>query len=114
MAVSFEAIGEKYVTFLKGSGAAEGEVCKLTANRTVGACAEDDAFCGVVSQIRGNLAAVTLSGYAEVSYSGSTAPTVGYSLLSADGEGGVAVNEDGKAYLVVSVDTTNKMIGLFL
>ena len=52
MAISFEAIGQKMVTFAAGTGLAEGKVCKISANGTVGPCSEE-GFCGVVSQIRG-------------------------------------------------------------
>ena len=38
MAISFEAIGERMVTFAAGTGLKEGKVCKMTANGTVGAC----------------------------------------------------------------------------
>lgn len=49
MAISFEAIAERYVTFLAGNTAAEGKLCKVTANGTVGACAGGDDFCGVIT-----------------------------------------------------------------
>ena len=38
MAISFEAIGQKMVTFAAGTGLAEGKVCKISANGTVGPC----------------------------------------------------------------------------
>ena len=57
MAISFEAIGQKMVTFAAGTGLAEGKVCKISANGTVGPCSEE-GFCGVVSQIRGGAAGV--------------------------------------------------------
>ena len=46
MAISFEAIGERMVTFAAGTGLKEGKVCKMTANGTVGACGKDDSFIG--------------------------------------------------------------------
>ena len=61
MAISFEAIGQKMVTFAAGTGLAEGKVCKISANGTVGPCSEE-GFCGVVSQIRGGAAGVILRG----------------------------------------------------
>ena len=45
MKISFDAIGEKYVTFLAGSGAAKGQVCKVSANDTVSGCG---AACYIV------------------------------------------------------------------
>ena len=44
MAISFEAIGQKMVTFAAGTGLAEGKVCKISANGTVGPCSEDGVF----------------------------------------------------------------------
>ena len=113
MAISFGAIGEKYVTFLADETAEEGIPCKVSENRTVGACDEDDAFCGIITQVRGGAASVLMAGYAELPYSGS-APSVGFATLLADGEGGVCADEDGREYLIVSVDTTAGKIGLFL
>lgn len=86
MAISFEAIGQKMVTFAAGTGLAEGKVCKISANGTVGPCSEE-GFCGVVSQIRGGAAGVILEGYVELSYAGSTAA---FARLrdSDDGQGG--------------------------
>lgn len=114
MAISFDAIGEKYVTFYAHTGAKKGDVCKMTANAEVGACSADDDFIGVITQVRGAVASVLLGGYTELSYSGNTAPSVGFCTLTADGEGGVQVDEDGRSFLVVSVDTAAKTVGLFL
>ena len=86
MAISFEAIGQKMVTFAAGTGLAEGKVCKISANGTVGPCSEE-GFCGVVSQIRGG---------------------------AADKAGEVVPGTSGRTCLIVSVDSTNKKIGLFL
>lgn len=66
---------------LPESGLAEGKVCKISANGTVGPCSEE-GFCGVVSQIRGGAAGVILEGYVELSYAGSTAPSLGYAILT--------------------------------
>ena len=44
MAISFEAIGQKMVTFAAGTGLAEGKVCKISANGTVGPCSEEGFF----------------------------------------------------------------------
>lgn len=115
MAICFDAIGEKYVTFLASESAEKDAVCKISANDTVGGCDADDVFCGVVAEVKNGCAAVVMGGYAEVPYSGTTDPAVGYALLAADGTGGVkAVTSGGRSCLVVHVDTTEKKIGLFL
>lgn len=103
MAISFEAIGQKMVTFAAGTGLAEGKVCKISANGTVGPCSEE-GFCGVVSQIRGGAAGVILEGYVELSYAGSTAPSLGYAILTTDKAGEVVPGTSGRTCLIVSVD----------
>ena len=122
MAISFEAISERYVTFLAGETAAEGKLCKVTANGTVGACAGDDDFCGVITQVRNGAASVLMGGFVKLPYTG-TAPALGFTALLADGASGVRVPaaateskpaEVGRSHLVVSVDTANKTVGLFL
>ena len=114
MAISFEAIGERMVTFAAGTGLKEGKVCKVTANGTVGACGKDDSFIGVVSSVRGGAANVVMGGYVEVSYAGTTAPALGYAVLATDEDGEVVPATTGRTCLVVSVDAMNKKIGLFL
>ena len=113
MAISFGSIGEKYVTFLAADSAKKGEVCKVSANGTVAGCEEDDEFCGLVRELEGGHAGVQLGGYMEVACSG-TLPSVGYAILAADGNGGVAEAETGKTCLVVFADSTAGVIGLFL
>ena len=113
MAINFGAIGEQYVTFKAGTGLAEGEVCKVSANGTVSACEEDDVFAGVADEIRGDKVGVILGGYVEVPCSG-TLPDPGYVILAADGDGGVYEADEGRTCLVVNVDSTNDIIGLFL
>lgn len=112
MAITFGAIGKQYVTFASDD-AAEGQVCKMSANGTVTACDEDDAFIGVVESIRGGFASVVLNGYVELPYSG-TAPDLGYAILAADDAGGVAEAEAGRTCLIVTIDSTNGTLGMFL
>ena len=113
MAISFDAIGEKYVTFLAEDTANEGAVCKVSADGAVGGCAQGEVFCGVITQVRGGTASVLMGGYTELPYSGP-APAVGYGRLAANGEGGVQVGENGREYLIVRVDSANGTVGLFL
>ena len=114
MAISFEAIGERMVTFAAGSGLKAGKVCKMTANGTVGPCGADDSFCGVVSAIRDGAASVIMGGYVEVSYAGDTAPSLGYAVLAADENGEIVPATSGRTCLIVNVDAAGKKIGLFL
>ena len=114
MAICFDAIGEKYTTFLAGETAEAGKVCKVSENDTVDLCTEGEAFCGVIAEVRGGCAAVVTDGYVELPYSG-TAPAVGYAALGANAEGGVkSVTSGGRSCLVVHVDTAAMTVGLFL
>lgn len=116
MAISFEAIGERLATFAAGDGLTAGRVCKISANGTVGPCSEE-GFCGVAAEVRGGMAGVILEGYVELSYAGSTAPGLGYAVLTTNKAGEVVPAEaggTGRTCLVVSVDAANKKIGLFL
>ena len=105
MSVSFEEIGQTAATFQADSGVKVGQVCKITANGKVGPCAAGDDFCGVAVSKKGGYAAVAVRGFVTLNYTGTTAPTVGYCTLAADGKGGVAVPESGgRSLLVVSVE----------
>lgn len=104
MNVSFEEIGRLAVTF-GHSGCEGGQVCKVGANGTVAPCAAGDKFCGIVEGVRGSFAAVQVTGFAAVPYSGTV--SVGYVNLCADGTGGVKAGA-GREYLVVSVDENAK------
>lgn len=114
MAVSFKGIGERVLSFKTASAINAGSLVKMSANGTVAACAENDKFIGVVLSCRNNIAAVQIGGYVKVGYSG-TAPTVGYNQLCA--KSGTAVEVDaanGRALLVLDVDTTASTAGILL
>ena len=104
--ISFESIGQEFVTFRAGTGVAAGVPCKVSANGTVAAATSGD-FMGVTrSAAKGGVVAVQIRGFVTLKYSG-TAPTVGYSTLAASTGGKVKVDESAMSRLVVSVDTDN-------
>ena len=109
MKLSYEGIGQWAATFACDD-LAEGELVKVSANGTVAACAAGDDFCGMVLSV-GRGGEVT-AGYT-VPAEGA-APALGWSGLSADGEGGVQADADGSTYLVVDVDTTAKTVTFVL
>lgn len=94
--VGFKGIGARILTFLAAIGALatdKGKVCKPTANGTVGLCAAEDNFIGVIDHVdldgRMNAYSVQDRGYVEdVPYTGN-APGLGLKELVADGAGGV-------------------------
>lgn len=115
MSVSLNGFLEHIATLKTLGKLKKGMPVKLSDNLTVGECDEGDVFAGVVVGSNETFAAVQLTGYIKLCYSGETAPTIGYNLLSADGEGKVCVNsQSGRALLVAEVDTTDKTIGLIL
>lgn len=112
MSVSFHGIGQVCATFL-GSGT-EGQVVKVSGQDTVAPCSAGNSFCGVAVCVKDDACCVQVAGFATVPYSGDAAPSVGYAALSADGEGGVKSDENGREYLVVSADTTAKTVTILL
>ena len=114
MNISFDGIGQNVVTFLAEEGLSEGQVCKVTASGTVGACSAGERFCGVVHHLEDDgAAAVILAGFVTVPYTGS-APAVGYDKLAAGDGGAAAANDAGGEYLVADVDTENLTVTLML
>ena len=114
MNFSFHGIGALCATFA-ADDAADGQVVKISDQATVAPCGNGDAFCGIVRSVAkdGTACSVQLRGAAEVPYSGS-APTPGFASLSADGSGGVKVDESGRTFLVLAVDTVNATASILL
>ena len=104
MKISYEGMGQWAATFACGDVTA-GQVVEVAAEDSVQACATGGAFAGVVLVKAANSDACTvvLGGAVEVSFSGS-APAVGWQKLSADGNGGVKVDANGREYLVLAAD----------
>ena len=115
MDISLNGYGAKAATFKTGSEVTAGAPVKITANGTVDACSDGDAFCGTALNARGGYCAVQLAGYVKVPYSGGTAPAVGYAALAADGAGGVkTVTTGGRSLLVTDVDAVSHECGVIL
>jgi len=119
--LSFKGIGcSGGVTFLKGAGvtaANQGQVGKVSGNKTVDVCSAEDVFVGVIRKVeeKNGILALERDGFQEVSYTGTIA--AGYKELVADGNGGVkapASAGDGRHFHVVDVNTTDKRLTLDL
>lgn len=113
MNVRFEGYNENMLTFECGDDVKVGSLVRISDNRTVSECVADEDFCGICRAVRDGYAAVQLSGYAEVAYSGSM--NVGRVMLSASD--GTAVKIDttvGTSRLVLTVDTVNQTAGIIL
>lgn len=115
MSVGFDGVGQVCATFLGGQ-AVEGQVVKLAGNGKVAPCGAGDGFCGVALCCKDDACTVQVCGFVTVRYSG-TAPAVGWTALTADGNGGVKAagkDDDGRAVPVVSVDETAKTATVLL
>ena len=111
MDICFEGVGQVAATFkADGSTVKPGMAVTVSANGTVAKGAANALPCGVVlGGVREGSAAVQISGVAQVSYSGTTAPAVGWCPLACDGDGGVTkVTTGGLNCLVLAVDTDAK------
>ena len=118
MKLSYEGIGQWAATFACGE-VEEGEIVKVSANGTVDACQAGDGFCGMVLSVSrcADACTVALGGMVTAGYTvpaQGAAPALGWSGLSADGEGGVQADADGSTHLVVDVDTTAKTVTFVL
>ena len=102
--ISFEGIGEMVATFACAEGVAAGQVVKVTADGTVGACAAGNKICGVTLSAEDGYAAVQLGGLVKV-------PVSGGSITA--GSGGMKLDTSaGTEYLVVRVETDSAVICL--
>lgn len=115
--IAFDGFGEECVTFASDlDSTAEGKALKVSLSQKVVLSADDDIFHGKAIKVEEDGAVtVQLKGYVELVYSGVTDPSAGYTKLLADASGGVKVDAtNGREYLVLYVDTTNKIVGFML
>ena len=113
MKISFAGIGQWCATFAAAE-AEEGSVVKISAPGTVAPCGAGEPFCGVVVCGGEDACTVQLGGFVTVPYSGATAPDVGLAVLAGDGDGGVAVAEEGVSCWVADKDETAKTVTILL
>lgn len=103
MNVNFNGYNENVVTFaVDNSTVTMGTPVKMTGSNTVGACEDGDTMAGVAVNVRNGYAAVQLSGYIEMPTSDTSLET-GYQNIAVAGDGEVALSDNGREYLVVSV-----------
>ena len=107
MKASYEGIGALYATFSCGA-LTEGVPVRVSAAGSVSACSKGNEIAGVAAAVsRGKDAcSVQLRGFVTLPYSGTTAPSLGYNALVADG--------DARQRLVVEVDATAGKVTLLL
>lgn len=113
MNLSYQDIGQVCASFQAAMGLQAGNLCKVTVNGGVSACAKGDVFHGVTGKVHNGMTAVTLRGFVTVRYTG-TAPALGENTLVAASASEVQVSDSGKSCLVVSVDTANQEVTVLL
>lgn len=101
--ISFEDIGAVVATCEVEEGITGGQVVKLTGNAKVGPCANGDSFCGVAMEPRSTITGVQFKGFMTVAYTGDLTP--GWTILAADGNGGVKSASSGVSAQVICVNT---------
>lgn len=113
MAISYQSIGQECVSVNLSGTIPEGVPCTLVSASLVKKSAANDNFCGVLLTKRGSVGSVQVRGFVTVGFSGENM-RVGYVNLAADGAGKVQVNENGRSYLVIDMDTTKQTITFLL
>lgn len=107
MSISYDGFNEKAITLRTASQLTKNSFVKISANDTVDACAQGDAFCGVVATADEKFATVITSGTVTVPFTG-TAPTLGFCKLVANDTKGVSVDDtDGRTCLVLNCHNGN-------
>lgn len=113
---SYQGIGELAIA-VYDNGMNIGSVARIGKNDTGYWCKSGEVFHGVCLWHKDNTATLQVKGFVTVPYSGTTAPTVGYCEMVADGNGCVKVASDvagNVKRLVVAVDTTAQKVTFLL
>lgn len=114
MSIKFNGIRNTIVTFKANGAIAENTPVRPSANHTVAPSTSGTAFIGVTINQSKNLVGVQVQGYFELPYS-STVPSVGFTRLAADGNGGVKIDTaNGRECAIVFVDEVNKTVGFLI
>lgn len=114
MKVSFEGIGQEIMTFTVNEAApAAGNAVVLSGNGEVQQAGTGSAFIGICKSVCDGFAAIQTRGVVTCAYTGSTAPAVGYGKLAA-AKDSVSVNNAGREYLILAVDSTAKTVTFVL
>lgn len=113
MSISLNGYGENAVTLKITEDVTLHQPVTISENFTVRPCKNGENFIGTIINKKGNYAAVKLSGYTELGYSGEK-PQFGVCKLACDGNGKVTVSENGRYFIVTNVDTDTSTVGIIL
>lgn len=101
MKTNFNGFNEKVLTFENDGTATTGDWVKLSENGTIGLADENSELIGIVVNERNGFCGVQINGTVKAKKSGSV--SLGYNNLVYTANG-IAVNENGRKHLVISVD----------
>lgn len=113
MNISYQGIGQETLTMRCNSQLAEGMLCYPALEDILAYCVSDDEFFGVVQKVRNGLATVVYRGFVTVPYNG-TAPSVGWTALTAHDQNSVKASADGVCHWVTTVDELAKTVTFLL
>lgn len=117
MKVSFEGVNEQVLSFKSASvtdGALVGKPVKMSASLTVAGCSANDVFVGFGIHDEDGFAEVMTHGFVKCAYTGDTAPAVGFATLVCSSATAVKTASTGRQVLVLTVDTTNKIVSFIM
>lgn len=109
----FSGFNTKEITLHADETVKENSAVVFADDNTVKAAAAGEIPCGICTKIRNGLASVVFAGHVTVPFGGS-APALGWQKLSADGNGGVKADENGKQWLVVYVNDADKTVDIIM
>ena len=109
----FTGFNTKEITLNADESVKENSAVVFADDSTVKAAAAGEIPCGICRKIRNGLASVVFAGHVTVPF-GGTVPSLGWQKLSADGNGGVKADENGKHFLVVYVNEADKFIDVIM
>ena len=112
MRVAFNGTQEIVLSFEAGTVTNHYPVV-MSQNNEVSNASDGDKAIGIALFSSNGIASVQMKGYIELPYTGTT-PTLGFNSFLADGTGGIKSDPSGIPYLVVNLDTTNGIVGLYL
>ena len=109
MNVSFNGFNEKALTFMCKEELTKLYPVKISDNKTVALCGEDEAFAGICIDSDSENASVQVSGYVKMKYS-DTAPALGRNALVCAADGTVKENAGGTPCIVLAIDSTESAV----
>lgn len=101
MKTNFNGFNEMVLTFENDGTVKKGDWVKLSQNGTVGLADENSELVGIVVNERNGFCGVKVNGTVTANKSGNV--SLGYQKLVYTANG-IAVNDNGRKHLVVSVD----------